>query len=80
MRGRDRKTQARDKARKDDVFEKNVDSKASERFHRPAYQAGSMVRAQGVQMKPRTLIEYLPEKYDIKAAMEENTDGQKRSD
>lgn len=75
MRGRDRKTQTRDKVRKDDVFEKNVDSKASERFHRPAYQAGSMVRAQGRQLEHRTLIGYLAEKYDIEADLEGETDG-----
>lgn len=47
MRGRDKKTKAYDKLRKDDVFEKRVDEAARERFRRPAYQAGSMVQAQG---------------------------------
>lgn len=51
MRGRDKKTKAYDKLRKDDVFEKRVDEAPRERFHRPAYQAGSMVRAQGQQME-----------------------------
>lgn len=75
MRGRDRKTQARDKVRKDDVFERNVDEAARERFRRPAYQAGSMVQAQGRQLEHRTLIEYLAEKYDIEADLEGETDG-----
>ena len=75
MRGRDRKTQARDKVRKDDVFEKRVDEAARERFRRPAYQAGSMVQAQGRQLEHRTLIEYLAERCDIKANLEGETDG-----
>lgn len=79
MRGRDRKTQARDKVRKDDVFERNVDEAARERFSRPAYQAGSMVQAQGRQLEHRTLIGYLAEKYDIEADLEGETDGKKHS-
>ena len=79
MRGRDRKTQARDKVRKDDVFEKRVDEAARERFRRPAYQAGSMVQAQGRQLEHRTLIGYLAEKYDIEADLEGETDGKKHS-
>ena len=75
MRGRDRKTQARDKLRKDDVFEKRVDEAARERFRRPAYQAGSMVQAQGRQLEHRTLIGYLAEKYDIEADLEGENDG-----
>lgn len=79
MRGRDKKTKAYDKLRKDDVFEKRVDEVARERFHRPAYQAGSMVQAQGRQLEHRTLIGYLAEKYDIEADLEGETDGKKHS-
>lgn len=79
MRGRDRKTQARDKVRKDDVFERNVDAATRERFRRPAYQAGSMVQAQGRQLEHRTLIEYMAERCDIKADLEGETDGKKYS-
>lgn len=75
MRGRDKKTKAYDKLRKDDVFEKRVDEAARERFRRPAYQAGSMVQAQGRQLEHRTLIEYLAEKYDIEADLEGENDG-----
>ena len=79
MRGRDRKTQARDKLRKDDVLERNVDEAARERFCRPAYQAGSMVQAQGRHLEHRTLIEYMAERCDIKADLEGETDGKKHS-
>jgi len=75
LRGRDKKTKAYDKLRKDDVFEKRVDEAARERFRRPAYQAGSMVQAQGRQLEHRTLIGYLAEKYDIEADLEGETDG-----
>ena len=75
MRGRDKKTKAYDKLRKDDVFEKRVDEAARERFRRPAYQAGSMVQVQGRQLEHRTLIGYLAEKYDIEADLEGETDG-----
>ena len=79
MRGRDRKTQAHDKIRKDDVLERIVDLEARERFRRPAYQAGSMVQAQGRQLEHRTLIEYMAERCDIKADLEGETDGKKHS-
>lgn len=79
MRGRDKKTKAYDKLRKDDVFEKRVDEAARERFRRPAYQAGSMVQAQGRQLEHRTLIGYLAEKYDIEADLEGENDGKKHS-
>lgn len=79
MRGRDKKTKAYDKLRKDDVFEKRVDEAARERFRRPAYQEGSMVQAQGRQLEHRTLIEYLAERCDIKADLEGETDGKKHS-
>ena len=79
MRGRDKKIRAYDKLRKDDVFERNVDEAARERFSRPAYQAGSMVQAQGRQLEHRTLIGYLAEKYDIEADLEGETDGKKHS-
>ena len=79
MRGRDKEIKAYDKLRKDDVFEKRVDEAARERFRRPAYQAGSMVQAQGRQLEHRTLIGYLAEKYDIEADLEGETDGKKHS-
>ena len=79
MRGRDKKTKAYDKLRKDNVFEKRVDEAARERFRRPAYQAGSMVQAQGRQLEHRTLIGYLAEKHDIKADLEGEIDGKKHS-
>ena len=79
MRGRDKKTKAYDKLRQDDVFKKRVDEAARERFRRPAYQAGSMVQAQGRQLEHRTLIGYLAEKYDIEADLEGETDGKKHS-
>lgn len=79
MRGRDKKTRAYDKLRKDDVFKKRVDEAARERFRRPAYQAGSMVQAQGRQLEHRTLIGYLAEKYDIEADLEGETDGKEHS-
>lgn len=79
MRGRDRKTQAHDKIRKDDVLERIVDPEARERFRRPAYQAGSMVQAQGRQLEHRTLIEYMAERCDVKADLEGETDGKKHS-
>lgn len=79
MRGRDRRTQAHDKLRKDDVFERNVDEAARERFRRPAHQAGGMVQAQGRHLELRTLIGYLAEKYDIEADLEGETDGKKHS-
>lgn len=79
MRGRDKKTKAYDKLRKDDVFERNVDEAARERLRRPAYQAGSMVQAQGRQLEHRTLIEYMAERCDIKADLEGETDGKKHS-
>lgn len=79
MRGRDKKAKAYDKLRKDDVFEKRVDEAARERFRRLAYQAGSMVQAQGRQLEHRTLIGYLAEKYDIEADLEGETDGKKHS-
>lgn len=79
MRGRDKKTKAYDKLRKDDVFEKRVDEAGRERFRRPAYQAGSMVQAQGRQLEHRTLIEYMAERCDIKADLEGETDGKKHS-
>lgn len=79
MRGRDKKTRAYDKLRKDDVFEKRVDEAARERFCRQAYQAGSMVQAQGRQLEHRTLIEYMAERCDIKADLEGETDGKKHS-
>lgn len=44
------------------------DRKASEDFHRPAYQANNMIRIQGQQLEHITVEEYLAKKYHIKEA------------
>lgn len=44
------------------------DQKASEDFHRPAYQANNMIRIQGQQLEHITVEEYLAKKYNIKEA------------
>lgn len=41
------------------------DQKASEDFHRPVYQAATLVRKQGEQMKTESVAEYLARKYEI---------------
>ena len=43
-----------------------TDPKASEDFHRPAYQANNMIRIQGQQLEHITVEEYLAKKYHIK--------------
>ena len=43
-----------------------TDPKASEDFHRPAYQANNMIRIQGQQLEHITVEEYLAKKYNIK--------------
>lgn len=45
-----------------------TDPKASEDFHRPAYQANNMIRIQGQQLEHITVEEYLAKKYNIKEA------------
>ena len=41
------------------------DRKASADFHRPVYQAATLVRKQGEQMKTESVEEYLARKYKI---------------
>lgn len=41
------------------------DRKASEKFHRPAYQAGKLIEAQGQQLWHGDVAEYLARKYKI---------------
>ena len=55
------------------------DRTKGKRESQAAYQAGSMVQAQGRQLEHRTLIGYLAEKYDIEADLEGETDGKKHS-
>lgn len=55
-----------------------TDPKASEDFHRPAYQANNMIRIQGQQLEHITVEEYLAKKYNIKEAdAGENKTGRK---
>lgn len=70
-RGRSKREQKLDR---DKCYKGLTERKASEKA-RPAYQAGSMVQAQGRQLEHRTLIEYLAERCDIKADLEGETDG-----
>ncbi len=42
-----------------------TDPKASEDFHRPAYQAGNLIKAQGQQLWHGDVAEYLARKYKI---------------
>ncbi|QDW74373.1 hypothetical protein FND36_10225 [Lachnospiraceae bacterium KGMB03038] len=52
-----------DKGKYMDELENNKpNTKAKERFRRPAYQAAKMIRAQGKQMERKTVAEYLKEK------------------
>ena len=44
--------------------------RAKEWFHRPAYQARKLVREQGEQMENKDVLDYLAEKYDIKAGVD----------
>lgn len=41
------------------------DRKASGDFYRPVYQAATLVRKQGEQMKTESVAEYLARKYEI---------------
>ena len=55
-----------------------TDPKASEDFHRPAYQANNMIRIQGQQLEHITVEEYLAKKYNLKEAdAGENKTGRK---
>ena len=47
------------------MAERPVDKKASEKFHRPAYQAGNLIEAQGQQLWHGDVAEYLARKYKI---------------
>lgn len=48
-----------------DTAEHPPDRKASEKFNRPAYQAGNLIRAQGQQMWHGDITEYIARKYKI---------------
>ena len=72
---RDKKEQKIAQKKHYDGLEAKTDEKALADFRKPAYQAGSMVQAQGRQLEHRTLIEYLAERRDIKANLEGETDG-----
>ena len=48
-----------------DMAEHPPDRKASEKFHRPAYQAGKLIEAQGQQLWHGDVAEYLARKYKI---------------
>lgn len=74
-RGRSKREQKLDR---DKCYKGLTERKTSEKA-RPAYQAGSMVQAQGRQLEHRTLIEYMAERCDIKADLEGETDGKKHS-
>lgn len=61
-----------------DMSKHPPDRKASEDFHRPAYQANNMIRIQGQQLEHITVEEYLAKKYNIKEAdAGENKTGRK---
>lgn len=70
-RGRSKREQKLDR---DKCYKGLTERKASKKA-RPAYQAGSMVQAQGRQLEHRALIGYLAEKYDIESDLEGETDG-----
>lgn len=48
-----------------DMAEHPPDRKASEKFHRPAYQAGKLIEAHGQQLWHGDVAEYLARKYRI---------------
>ena len=48
-----------------DMAEHPTDQKASEKFHRSAYQAGKLIKAQGQQLWRGDVAEYLARKYKI---------------
>ena len=47
------------------MAEHQTDQKASKDFHRPAYQAGNLIKAQGQQLWHGDVAEYLARKYKI---------------
>lgn len=49
----------------EELAERKPDQKATERFIRPAYQVGSLIKEQGRQLKHKSVEEYLVERYDI---------------
>lgn len=51
-----------------ELTDRIADQKASEVFHRPAYQANNMIRIQGQQLEHIKVEEYLARKYSIKEA------------
>lgn len=48
-----------------DMAEHPPDRKVSEKFHRPAYQAGKLIETQGQQLWHGDVAEYLARKYRI---------------
>ena len=48
-----------------DMAEHPPDRKASEKFHRPAYQAGKLIEAQGQQLWHGDVTGYIARKYKI---------------
>lgn len=48
-----------------DMAEHPPDRKASEKFHRPAYQAGKLIEAQGQQFWHGDVTGYIARKYKI---------------
>lgn len=42
------------------------DKKASKDFHRPVYQAATLIRKQGDQIRSESVAEYIARKYDIR--------------
>lgn len=47
------------------MAERPVDKKASKDFHRPAYQAGNLIKAQGQQLWHGDVTGYIARKYKI---------------
>lgn len=54
------------------------DPKASRDFHRPAYQAGNLIRAQGQQLWHGDVAEYLARKYGIGDGADGDETGRKQ--
>ena len=65
--------QQNQKEHHDAMAEHPPDRKASEKFHRLAYQAGKLIEAQGQQLWYGDVAEYLARKYKIRG----DTDGDK---
>lgn len=49
----------------DDIAEHPPDRKVSEKFHRPAYQAGKLIKVQGQQLWHEDVTGYIARKYKI---------------